>query len=122
MDITEYLLTSTEFKSMEQSEFLTETKKIYDKIFYAFDEIDPDIAEADINLDNISITFSDGVKYIINRQPSVQQIWLATKTRGLHFNFEQKSKKWLCDKTQDELLELLSTSISKRINQTIKLN
>ncbi len=107
---------------MEQSEFLTESKKIYDKIFSAFDEIDPDIAEVDNNLDNISITFSDGVKYIINRQSAVQQLWLATKTRGLHFNFEKKSKKWLCDKTQNELLDLLSTSISKRINQTIKLN
>ena len=105
---------------MEQNRFLAESKILYDRVFHFFDNIDPDIVEADIAQDNITLLFADGIKYIINRQSSVQQIWLATKSKGLHFDFDEDSKKWICDKSREEFFTVLAKHVSKKIKQPVK--
>lgn len=104
---------------MEGKKFTTECKKVYQRVFDAFEEIDPDIAEAEIQLDNISITFEDGTCFVLNRQAAKSQIWLATKRRGYHFNFDPEKKVWICDKEGRELFEVLSQSINEKISQKI---
>ena len=69
---------------MNPEDFNRLTKHIYNKVFKSFEKYDPNIVEADYNLDSISICFSDGTRFVVNRQPPVQQLWLATKDKGYH--------------------------------------
>ena len=48
------------------------------------------LVEADYNLDSISICFGDGTRFVVNRQPPVKQLWLATKDKGYHFDYNKK--------------------------------
>lgn len=102
---------------MEPSEFTKKTKLVYDQIFDGFDDIDPDIAEAEDSADNVRITFANGTVFVINRQRPTSQIWLATKRSGYHFNYTQENNTWVCDKSGAELFELLGKEISEQIKQ-----
>ena len=61
---------------MDTVEFNDLTKHIYNKVFESFEKYDPNLVEADYNLDSISICFGDGTRFVVNRQPPVKQLWL----------------------------------------------
>jgi len=102
---------------LESNEFNQKTKLVYDQIFEGFDDLDPDIAEAEESTDNVRITFANGTVFVINRQRPTSQIWLATKRSGYHFNHQAETNQWVCDKSGSELFALLSQEISEQIGQ-----
>ncbi len=104
---------------MNEQEFKIETQKLYSKVMAAFEDIDPDLAEADFHLDNIAITFPGNIKFIVNRQPPVHQIWLATKDRGLHFNFDASRQAWICDHSGEEFYETFNNAVMKIIKKPL---
>ncbi|MDT8445526.1 MAG: iron donor protein CyaY [bacterium] len=106
---------------MKDSEFVQRTQKIYDRVFDAFDEIDPDLAEADESSDNVRITFANGVVFVLNRQRPLHQVWLATKKNGYHFNLDEGQDAWICDKTGKELFSLLAEEISGQLGKPFKV-
>ena len=52
-------------------------------------ESDPDIAAAEGVL---NVTFSNGVVFVLSRQPAVEQLWLATPGGGFHFVWRMPMK------------------------------
>ena len=105
---------------MDDQEFIKLSKEIYEKIYDAFEDYDPDLVEVDLHLDNISVEFSNGVKFVVNRQKPVKQIWLATKSKGYHFNFDTKTGKWMCDRTGKELFDIFEESVSEQLGEPFK--
>lgn len=102
---------------MEQKKFNNLTNLVYEQVFAAFDGYDPDEVEADKHLDHVVIEFSDGTKFIVNRQPPIQQLWLATRTSGFHFNYNEESKSWISDKTGEEFFAVLAENVSKQLRK-----
>lgn len=107
---------------MDKKDFLAITEKIYHRIFDAFDEIDPDLAEADLHSDNVMIEFANGVTFVINRQVPTSQIWLATKGHGYHFDYLEEKGHWICDKTGREFFELLGEEVAAQIGQPFQID
>ncbi len=105
---------------METNRFQQLSKEVYDRVFAVLDQIDPDDIEADHALDNIKITFANGTQFILNRQGAVSQLWLATKTRGYHFNYNEEKSAWICDHTGQEFYGLLSKEVSAQAQQKIQ--
>ena len=107
---------------LEEKDFKAKCDKVYNAIMDAFEEVDPDEAEAFFHLDNITITFKNGTRFIVNRQTPVRQIWLATKKQGLHFVFDDASKTWISDKTSKEFFQTLSEEISSEMGQNFNFS
>lgn len=93
--------------------FIESTRVLYERVMRALEKLDPDDAEAFFHLDNITITFSDHTRFVINRQPPTQQVWLATKDRGLHFDYFPEQDLWITKKTNEEFYSVLKQSIEK---------
>lgn len=53
-----------------------------------------------------TLTLNNQHKIVINRQEPLQQLWLASKTAGYHFNYQQGQ--WICQRSQQEFWSLLS--------------
>ena len=106
---------------MDEKKFHLLTKKVYDSVFHSFEKYDPDLVEADYNLDSISICFQGGIRFVVNRQPPVRQLWLATKDKGYHFNYDDSNNQWICDRTEREFSEIFSDSVSKLIQQPYQI-
>jgi CyaY protein len=68
------------------------------RIVAAADAIDPDLLEADSTGDMVTLTSRTREKCIVNTQRAVRQIWVAGKSQGIHFSYDEASGTWKDDK------------------------
>ncbi len=93
---------------MTESEFNDKVDNTLLQIEDALDNCD-----ADLDYDTVggilTITIeSNQSKVIINRQLPLSQHWVAAKSGGYHFNYDDANEQWLNDNDQQELFEALS--------------
>ncbi|MDB6051510.1 MAG: cyaY [Pseudomonas sp.] len=66
-----------------------------------------DESDSDLDLENsagvLTVKFENGTQLIFSRQEPLRQLWLAAKSGGFHFDYDEEEKRWACD-TSDELL------------------
>lgn len=66
----------------------------------------------------LSITFPDQSKIIINKQPPLHQLWVATRFNGHHF--EWRDNQWIDNRTGAEFWQLLSDAASRQAGTELK--
>ena len=80
-------------------------------------ESDPDIRAAEGVL---NVTFSNGVVFVLSRQPAVEQLWLATPGGGFHFVWRDADEEWFDTKTNDGFRQLLSRELAEHAGEHIE--
>jgi CyaY protein len=80
-------------------------------------ESDPDIAAAEGVL---NVTFSNGVVFVLSRQPAVEQLWLATPGGGFHFVWQENDAEWLDTKSNEGFRDLLLRELRQFAGEDIK--
>lgn len=107
---------------MNESEFNDIVDDILVDIEDAVEEAS-DETGADIDYETASgiltLTFNNGSQIIINRQAPLKEIWVAAKSGGFHFAFDQAADKWVCN--GKELFAALSGYCSEQSGQSITL-
>ncbi len=94
---------------MTESEFFGHTNALFAKI-------EAEIEAADIEVDSslsegvLELEFTDGSKIIINRHAVNQEIWLAAKRGGFHYQFD--GEQWHNTRSGVNLLPELAEHIS----------
>ena len=82
-----------------------------------------DDAESDLDYDNngamLVIKCPDRSQIILTRQPPVQQLWVATRTQGLHFDFDEESAQWVLDSDGSSLRDHLAAAFADQTNEQI---
>ncbi len=81
-----------------------------------------DASNADIDYDNngtvMEIEFEDGSKIIVNRHVPNREIWLAAKSGGFHYSYQDDQ--WLSQRDGSELFarlgELVQQATGERLN------
>ncbi len=105
---------------MNESEFNQRVDDIIGRIEEALDD-----CEADVDYETaagiLTIQFENNTKIIINRQTPVQQIWVATKLGGFHFDYDANQDRWVKDDDQTELFVALSQYCSEQSGESIEL-
>ena len=81
---------------------------------------------ADIDYDNVAdiltLEFSNGSRIIINKQTPLSQIWVAAKSGGYHFDYDETSELWcLKGDKQKNLFSQLSLYCSQQAGEDIRL-
>jgi CyaY protein len=103
---------------MNESQYHQMTEDLLISIEEMLDE-----CEVDIDYESagsiLSMTFENGTKIIINKQPPLQQLWVATKFNGHHFNFQDDL--WIDERTGVEFWSFLDEACSKQAEQAISL-
>jgi CyaY protein len=99
-----------------------EYDELTDAVLLAVEEA---IERLDLDLDFesngglLSISFPDKSKIIINKQPPLQQLWVATKFNGHHF--EWQNGQWIDNRSGSEFWQLISTAFSKQAGVEVSL-
>jgi CyaY protein len=78
-------------------------------------------AEVDSTGDVITMEFGDGAKYVINSHRAARQIWLSAEMRAAHYGWDAGSRRWLDDKTGEELYGRIEGALSARLGRPIRL-
>lgn len=96
---------------MKDSEFHALADAIYQHIEASIDD-----SGVDIDCETIggvmTLTFENNIKFVLNRQEPLHQIWLATRENGHHFAL--KDDKWIDNRQGHELLSWLSLQAQRQ--------
>lgn len=68
----------------------------------------------------LTIECPNGSQVIINRQGPTQQIWVAARAGGFHFDYDADEDCWKQDEL--ELYSLLNQSLSEQCGEKVQLN
>ena len=62
----------------------------------------------------LTVKFENGTQLIFSRQEPLRQLWLAARSGGFHFDYNEEDNNWQCD-TSDELLsEMLARVVMEQ--------
>ncbi|MBI5162215.1 MAG: iron donor protein CyaY [Micrococcales bacterium] len=94
---------------MDEQRYLHLADDAFKAIERAFEAVDPDLAEATLAGDVLTIAYRDGSRCIVNTQRPTRQIWLAARSRGWHFDYDEKNDRWVDDRGAGvELMSLVA--------------
>lgn len=71
-----------------------------------FDESDLDV-DVENSAGVLTVRFDNGSQLIFSRQPHLRQLWLAARSGGFHFDYDEASSTWMCDSSDELLSEML---------------
>ncbi|AVX91867.1 iron donor protein CyaY [Pseudomonas koreensis] len=78
----------------------------------ALEELLEDHADdIEITAGMMTIKFDNGSQLIISRQEPLRQLWLAARSGGFHFDYDEESGKWSCEKSEELLGEVLARCV-----------
>lgn len=78
---------------------MTESKfnELIDQIFFslemALDEVDADI-DYETSGGVLTVIFENETRLVFSRQPPTRQLWLAARSGGFHFAFDEQASDW----------------------------
>mgnify|MGYP003579457668 CR=1 FL=1 len=82
-----------------------------------------DDTDLDLDMENsagvLTIKFDNGSQLIFSRQEPLRQLWLADKSGGFHFDYDEESKKWVCEKSEELLGEMLERIVWERVGEKL---
>ncbi|MEW5894030.1 MAG: iron donor protein CyaY [Pseudomonadota bacterium] len=67
----------------------------------------------------LELEFDDGSKIVINKQAAVQEIWVAAKSGGFHYRWQDGQ--WRDTRTGEELFAALSRLASEQAGEPVNL-
>ena len=103
---------------VEESEFNQKVDDILTVIEEAVENCDADL-DWDLAGGILTIECENGTQVIVNRQGPTQQIWVAARSGGFHFDFDADKNLWL--QGDLELFTLLNQALSEQAGETVKL-
>ena len=77
--------------------------------------------EFEIVSDILTLEFANGSKIIVNKQTPARQLWVAAKSGGFHYNYDNASHTWHNDQTGTELFGELSRLASAQAGESVNL-
>jgi CyaY protein len=84
-----------------------------------------DNCEADIDYDTISdiltIEFENSSKIIINYQSANGQLWLAARSGGFHYDYDENTYRWINDRNGADFFDDLSRLATEQAGEEISL-
>ena len=84
-----------------------------------------DASGADIDYDNVSdiltLEFANGSKIIVNKQAPLQQLWVAARSGGYHFDYAPAEQAWLLQGSGEELFACLGRYCSEQAGEAVVL-
>jgi CyaY protein len=78
-----------------------------------FDESDLDI-DLESSAGVLTVKFENGSQLIFSRQEPLRQLWLAAVSGGFHFDYDEESERWMCDKSEEQLGEMLERIVKQQ--------
>ena len=92
--------------SLSEARFHDLVDETQEKLEDIFDESDLDI-DMENSAGVLTVKFENGSQVIFSRQEPLRQLWLAARSGGFHFDYDEESERWMCDKSEEQLGEML---------------
>ena len=85
-----------------------------------------DESDSDIDYENsggiLTLTCENGTQVILSRQTPVRQLWMAAKSGGFHFDYDQSNDQWVCKNNKEPLIIMLNRCLTEQSNKKVALS
>jgi iron-sulfur cluster assembly protein CyaY len=106
---------------MNESEFQEIAEQTIEDIQDAIDNSGTDIDYDEIG-GVLTLEFENGSKIIFSKQGAMNQLWMAAKSGGFHFDYDEDSEQWICDSgDKEELYIMLSKLATEQAGEAVTL-
>lgn len=78
---------------MRESDYDQLTEQTLQRLEYALDEVDDDL-DYEAAGGVLTVTFGNGTTMVFSRQPPTQQLWLAARSGGYHYAYDEALGDW----------------------------
>jgi len=75
------------------SDYDTLIEETFNDLEMALDEVEQDL-DYETSGGVLTVTFENGSSLVFSRQPPTQQLWLAARSGGHHFAFDEDAQDW----------------------------
>jgi CyaY protein len=99
--------------SLSEARFHDLVDETQEKLEDIFDESDLDI-DLESSAGVLTVKFENGTQLIFSRQEPLRQLWLAAVSGGFHFDYDEESERWMCDKSEEQLGEMLERIVKQQ--------
>ena len=107
---------------MNESEFQEIADQTIEDIQNAIDNSGADIDYDDIG-GVLTLEFDNGSKIIFSKQGAMNQLWMAAKSGGFHFDYDVDTQFWLCDIGEnEELFAMLSRLATEQSGEEMRIS
>ncbi|MBF0246892.1 MAG: iron donor protein CyaY [Alphaproteobacteria bacterium] len=107
---------------MDAAEFETLAEETLENLFDSVEDMLGLDEDADFAHGILNIELGDGRKYVINKNSASQEIWVSSPVSGAsHYAFDADSGDWLNTRGGGNLVETLSTELSRLTGNTVSL-
>ncbi|AJE13950.1 MULTISPECIES: iron donor protein CyaY [Stutzerimonas] len=80
----------------------------------------------DVDLENaggvLTVRFANGSQLIVSRQPAMRQLWVAARSGGFHFDYDEAIEAWVCDTSAERLGELLGRAAQEQGGEAVEFD
>ncbi len=106
--------------AMNEIEYQQLVESTIESIEDAVDDSGLDI-DCELNGGVLTLTCEDGSAIIFSRQIANAELWMAAKSGGYHFSYDDASQQWLCTRSGDSLTVLFSRVTDEQAGHSIAL-
>ena len=78
---------------MTESSFNDLIDQTFNVLELALDEVDSDM-DYELGGGVLTVVFENGTTMVFSRQPPVRQLWLAARSGGFHFEYDESASDW----------------------------
>jgi CyaY protein len=82
-----------ELPVMTESAFNDLIDQTFDRLELALDEVDGDL-DYEATGGVLTVEFENGTTMVFSRQPPTRQLWLAARSGGFHFAYDESAGDW----------------------------
>lgn len=104
---------------MTESEYSQLADATLRRLEQAIDNADADLDYEQPGSGILEIDFADGSVIVVNKQAAAQEIWVAAKSGGFHFRWDEAE--WRDTRSGEELFSALSRLASSQSGGDVKL-
>ena len=106
---------------MDRSTFLQLADQAIRRVEDWLEEFDPDEVDFTAADGVLKIQFAGGPTFVVNRQTAANQMWYAAGVRAWHYDYDERTRAWLCDKDGHELFSRIGETVSERLGRPVAI-
>lgn len=105
--------------SLSEARFHDLIDEVQEEVENVFDDSDLDV-DLESSAGVLTIRFENGSQIILSRQEPLRQLWVAARSGGFHFDYDEASGRWICDTSDEPLGELLSRVTLEQVGEALE--
>lgn len=104
---------------MDRPTFLRTADAVITRVEDWLEDFDPDEVDFASADGVVKIQFAGGPTFVLNRQTAAHQMWYAAGVRAWHYELDDASGEWRCDKDGHELFGRIHATVAEQLGRDV---